>query len=240
MRTALLTVSLLAVLGAATAAAQSCYVIDKAGVKINGDELAATATGDLTLKLGAASRQFKAGTYRLAYIPRPREVEALEKALQQKGYDTVVEKAPALYQRFKFLGWGGYIAALQSQAHLAKGEADKGLRVITAAEEFAGVHTDQVLKAKISALVELGKTAEAEPLLKRLRAAESDEIAAFAFLTSGRLLAKQDRPKDAILQYLKTVLLFKDGVADAEKQEARRQVAALLKQIGDPRAKQFE
>ena len=240
MRSAFLLVSVYAVLGLAAASAQECYVVDKAGAKVVGDELTATTSGDLTLKLGAASRQYKAGTYRYAHIPRPKEVDALEKALQQKAYDNVIEKAPALFQRFKFVGWGGYVSYLECQAHLAKKDAEKALRAISMGEEFAGEYADRVLKGKISALVELNKTADAEPLLKRLKTSEADDIAAFAFVTSGRLLAKQGRAKDAILQYMKVVLLFRDGVADIEKQEAKRQVAALLKEIGDQRYKKYE
>jgi tetratricopeptide (TPR) repeat protein len=220
--------------------AQSCYVVDKSGNRIRGDALVANEAGDLQLKIGEAVRTFKAGTYRYGYVPKPRQVDLLEKAFEQQRYDMVKEKAPEIFEAYKHLGWGGLVAYFEGQACLAEGKAAEALQKFEAGERFAGPHADAVSKGKASAYLELGRDKEAAELLAKLKAAAGDDVAAFAFLASGKLLQKDGRTKEAVLEYLKTVLLFAPGAGfDVERRQAKEAAVALLKEMGDPRYEQI-
>ena len=67
-----------------------------------------------------------------------------------------------------------------------------------------------------------------------------NDTAAFAFNVRGQILNGQGKKKEAVLEYLKTLVLFKPGIAPRERQNARQQVVALLKEMNDARWQFFE
>jgi len=241
MRTRLiLTACLMTMLVAARLWAEGCYVVDKGGNRIGGDSLTANEEGDLQLKIKGAVRTFKRGTYRYGYVPKPRQVELLEKAFEQERYDLVKEKAPEIFDTYKYLGWGDLISYWYGQAYIAEKNPAEALRKFEEGERYAGPHVDALAKGKVTAYLDLGKDKEAGELLGKLKGSPNDGVAAFGFYASGRLLEKDGKKKEAVLQYLKTVLLFEPGGSVAvERQQAKAAAAALLKQMGDPRHEQI-
>jgi len=242
MRTLALTGALL-LLGAAAVRAQSAprpYVIDNNGGRIMGDELRVNDAGDLQLQIGGATRVFRRGSYRDAWVPKPQNVSLLEKALEQKRYDIIVKNAQKVFDEFKYVGWGGHVAYMHALALLEQGQAQQALNVLLEGEPVAGRFLEEVVKGKTEAYLALDKTAEAAKLLEKLKASESAETAAFAFKASGELLQKQGNIKEAVLEYLKIVLLFEPGRADRTRQDAKQRAVALLKEIGDERWKVVE
>lgn len=85
------------------------------------------------------------------------------------------------------------------------------------------------------AYLALGNDKEARELLTKLKASDAKETVAFAFIASGQLLERENKKKEAVLEYLKTVLLFEPGTVPRERQEAKARAVALLKGIGDER-----
>ncbi|MDT8391942.1 MAG: hypothetical protein RRC34_15690 [Lentisphaeria bacterium] len=228
---------------ALSAVAQTTYVVMSSGAKRACSDIDADANGDLQVSTGGTTKlTIKRGQYQYVVTPKPDSVTALERAFAANDHKRVAANAPGMFEKYKYLGWGGYIAAIQASSKLATGDTAGALRVVQGADSttVAGLHSDAVNKAKISALIALDRGDEAAPALEKLKASKDSDLAAFAFLADGRLLEKQGRADEAILAYLKTVLLFKDGVADTEKQQARQRVAALLEAKGDPRANMFK
>lgn len=226
-----------------SAFAQNTYVVMSSGTRRECSDVTAQANGDLTISAGGTTKlTIKRSQYKYVVTPKPSSVTALERAYTAKDHKAIAANAPAMFDKFKYLGWGGYIAAIQANSKLATGDAAGALRLAQSADStaIAGRYSDSVNKVKISALIALNRGDEAAPALENLKASKESDLAAFAFLADGQLLEKQGRNDEAILAYLKTVLLFKDGVADTEKQQARQRVAALLEAKGDPRAKMFK
>lgn len=231
----------IALAGCLVASAQSAFVVDNNGNRRRADAIDADTAGNLAIKIGASTLNMKRGQYRFVVTPKPPDVAKLEQFAEQGRHKVVLDNAGKIYDKYKFLGWGGYIAAVEAESRLASNDAAGALRTLdaAAAREIVGRHVEVYSKAKISALIALDRGDEAAPLLQKLKASADNDLAAFAFLSDGKILESQGRKQEALLAYLKTVLLFKDGVVDAEKQEARQRVAALLDEMGNPRADDF-
>ncbi|NOY80016.1 MAG: hypothetical protein GXP31_03320 [Kiritimatiellaeota bacterium] len=219
-----------------------CWVIDRAGRRTVGAVLTAEPNGTLHLQLkrGGPTQTFKPGTYRYAYIPKPVAVAQLEQ-LAAAGKDAaVVQKAPALFKQFKFLGWGDHIAWLHGSALFRQGKAAEALKVFDLGKAYTVLHGVELLEGRVEALIALGRDDDARQELKTLAKSDDRAVAAFVFNARGKLLARQGKKKDAALEFLKTLLLFKPGEATGARKEARKQVVALLKELKDPRYKDFE
>lgn len=220
----------------------ACWVLTKSGRRIPGAALTALPDGTLRLQLkaGGPIETFKPGTYRAAYIPKPRQVTQLEALLARKQYADVVKYGPALFAGYKFLGWGDSIAALHARALLAQGKAEDAVKVLDEARPWAWFHGDELFKTRIQALLELKKFDEVMKSAEALSKSDRPDAAAFAFNVRGRILEAKGRKREAVLEYLKTVLLFRPGRVDRERKEAKERVVALLKDMKDPRWKEFE
>lgn len=217
------------------------YVMTAQG-PVRGDKLVASPAGDLTLTLaGGASQSFKAGSYKGAWIPKPKEIGDLETAYAKGQVDQVLQQGPAVFNAYRFLGWGGKASYLEGMAQYDKRQYASALQLfdrgLALKDESA---PDDLIKGKVLALMALNKKADASGLVDRLILAKDDSTAAFAFNVRGRLLQEEKRNKDAVLQYLKTLLIFKpDGSARKERTEAKTALVALLKELGDARAAEF-
>ena len=82
------------------------------------------------------------------------------------------------------------------------------------------------------------KTKAAKSALEKMRTTDP-KVAAFVFNARGELLQKEGKPKEAILQYLKTVLLFDKSVGSV-RQDAYKEVVGILEELKDNRAASFK
>lgn len=222
--------------------AQQCYVIDARGNKIPGNRLTADQNGNLSLQIeaGGPVTNFRAGAYQAAMSPKTRDIQSLEQLYADGKLDNVAAAADKLYPQYQYLGWGGTISYYAGMALLDKGNAGAALLLFDRGLGLKDAGTEALTKGKIQALLTLKKTAEAQALLDKLSVSNDPTIAVFTFNTRGKLLAAEGKKKEAVLQYLKTLLLFKPGALTKERDEARQAVVALLRSMGDPRADEFE
>ena len=221
---------------------KDCYVINRAGAKVSGVDIAAEPDGTLMLEMeqGGPKQTFKPGSYRFAYVPKPKLVGELERAYEAKKYDLVAQHGPGIFSKCKYLGWGDYVAYVEGMALLDSGKPELALDKFELGRKTPGKCSAEVAKGRIMALVALKRDEEAAAELEKLSQADDEDVAAFAFNARGQIMSRQGKKKDAVLQYLKTLLLFEPGDATRERDEARKQVVALLKEMNDPRAKDFE
>jgi hypothetical protein len=71
--------------------------------------------------------------------------------------------------------------------------------------------------------------------------ANSDpKTAAYAFNTSAAMLAAQGKKREAILDYMKTLLLCDPREVPEAREVARKEVKALLHDLKDPREKEID
>lgn len=224
------------------AVAQQCYVVDARGNKIPGTRLTADKDGNLSLQIeaGGPVTNFRVGNYQSAMSPKTKEIQALEQLYADGKLDNVTATADKLYPQYQYLGWGGTISYYAGMALLDKGNASAALLLFDRGLGLKDVGTEVLTKGKIQALLALQKTAEAQALLDKLTVSNEPGIAIFTFNTRGKLLAAEGKKKEAVLQYMKTMLLFKPGTYPKERDEARKAVAALLRSMGDSRADELE
>ena len=225
------------------AAGNRCYVTTLAGEKVHGTRLEANANGDLLLELdesGRAKKPFKRGTYKIAYIPKTKSIRSLEQAHEAGEADYVLKNAPAAFEKYRFVGWGDYISYLEGMVRIDRGEYAEAKAVFERGKTCPGPHELDLARGMVLACIGLGEQDEARPLLNKLVRADDSRSAAFAFNARARLLAAEGKKREALLEYMKTLLLFKPNVAERERAEARKQVIALLKENKDPRWQDIE
>jgi len=186
--------------------------------------------------------RWRAEQFRAAYVPEPEQVAALEKFLEAKEYDRIIQFAGQVATQFGILGWGDKIAYIEGSAYLAKNEPVKAAEAFARGAAFAGgSYREQLARGRVLALLAQGKVDEVRDSLDAMIRSPRPADAAMAFNARGQILAKEDKPREAVLEYLKTLLLFDAGVAEVApyRDEARRQVVALMRQIGDPKWRMF-
>ena len=212
------------------------YVIDPRGSQVVGESLTADRDGNLTLIMtGGQSFTYKKGQYKSAHVPKPKDVVILEQNMEQKKTDYVLKEAPGVFAKYQYLGWGGHTAALEGQAQLATGNYQAALQCFDRSLVINDQEPAEALQGKVMALVGLKRNADALALVEKWIAVADDKTAPSAFNARGQLLAAEGKKREAVLEYLKTLLLFKPEEAVAERAAARKAVVALLKDMGGRR-----
>lgn len=235
-----------AVLAAVTLApvmGKDVYVIDGRGKKHEGIELSVKSTqGDLELNVDGRIRvPFRAGSYTAAFVPKPPEIDALEKALQAGQHEAVIKAADSAFEKFKFIGWGDRAAYLQGMSLVQTGKPDEALKAFAKGRQFRGGAAEDLNRGIILALLEQKDVERVQPLLAGMITSSRTEDAAFALNARGRLLNDAGKSKEAVLEYLKVLLFFPDtGALQALRQEARTAAVEIMKKMNDGRWKRIE
>lgn len=234
------------VMGSAAAQAQA-VIVRTDGTRIRGQRITANQQGDLQIVIGdGAQTTFRRGTYQKVSTPKPSAVENLEQAYVRERYDLIVQNGPQIYNDFRFLGWGGHIGYLLGQAQLRQGNAARALQTFEQSMRYAELQMNedaqraQLNKGRVAALLELERNAEAETILTQLKGADAADVAAFAFVASARLHKARGNNREAVLEYMKTVLLFEPGRVPEERNQAKQELVALLRDMNDPRHRMIE
>ncbi len=167
--------------------------------------------------------------------PKPAEIAALDKSLEAGAADAVLAAAPGLMTKYQYLGWSAYLRYLEGMAKLTKKDGDGAMQAFKAGLENPDQFEAQLTRGRIQVLLLQQKNQEVLSLIDKMIAdAKSDREAAFAFNTRARAYAAmENRKKDAVREYLKTLLATKADQAPTERDEARRAAVALLKEMGD-------
>ncbi len=228
----------------AGAAEDYAYYVNNVGKKIKVQDIRVkNEQGDLEIAIsGGGAQNLRKADYKFAYVPKPQQVALLQQMLVQGSYDEVLKNVQVVLDRYKFLGWGGLLYYMKGEAELAKDQAEAALRSVEMGRRYArdeDLEFLELLQAK--ALLALDKTEELQQVMKKLKSSSLDQAAAFSFLAQGKILAGKGRANDAIIELMKTVLLFEpEAKVAAIHEEARKMLVELLKQKGDPSYKKFE
>lgn len=218
------------------AAAGNCIVVTRSGQELKGTKLTAAADGTLKLALGQRGVQtFPPGSYRSAYVPQPRQVTALVRAARAGRHSEVLERAGPLYASYRYLGWGDLVCLIQGEALLAQQDAAGARAAFERGLQCPGPRQIALQKGLVQALIEMGNAEAAEARLEGFASGQDESALAFVFNARGKLAAARGEPRQAVLEYLKTVLLFDPQEVPAEWQEAKSRTMELLKQMQDPR-----
>jgi len=147
----------------------------------------------------------------------------------------ILKHAPQVFDRYKLLGWGDHISYLEGMAYVEKKQFQQAKTSFERGSNFTAKHDEELLQGMILALLGLKEVDKAKPMLSKMMKAADKDMAAFAFNVRGDILREEGKKKEAVLEYLKTLLLFRPGSVEREREKARTQVVALLKEMKDSR-----
>lgn len=243
MRTRIVTfAAFICVAGHLLGAAADCYVVKRNGSKVKGVSLKAESDGTLKLQMGkkGPTQSFKKGTYRYGYVSKPKEVASLEKAAKGGKHDLILKHAPQVFDRYKYLGWGDHISYLEGMAYIEKKQFRQAKTSFERGSNFRARHDEELLQGMVLALLGLKEIDKVKPMLAKMMKSADKDMAAFSFNVRGDILAQEGKKKEAVLEYLKTLLLFRPGSVERQRDKARTQAVVLLKEMKDSRWQEIQ
>lgn len=204
----------------------------------------ADSKGSLTVqrKKGGPKQTFKYGQYEVVKVKMPaNEFTKMNTAFKNKDYTTAASEAKRLFEKYKYLNQGGVPAQIWVDALLAGNKNNDAVSVCKTIKKFLNLEQRKaVYLAEARAYAALGKTKELAstfPTLVRFGGA----AAAFVFNTQGTMAKDQGNNEDALLAYMKTFTMFtpEDTAVKPYREEAKKAIIAIFKEMGDNRAKTF-
>jgi len=222
------------------------YVVLKNKQKIYGSALEANEKGDITLTLsgGRGQRKFRKTEIRRAYVPKPKLIKEADRLLKSREFDAALSRIDDAYSKFRHLGWGGRIGYVRGKCYLARNqpkEAEKSLR------DGLRYRNDKLTEIRLSKemvtlLLKDNRVPDAKKIVDQLRVKDAkSKSAILIYNMRGEVLAANGQKKEAILSYMKIILLFpKAEWSGTPRKEAYRQVVSLLRELNDNRAVEFE
>jgi len=201
--------------------------------RITAEKISSDAKGNLTYKASGFSQKVKPGKYLYARIPMPKSVTKAYKLLKSKKYDKALKAFNSAYAKYRYLGWNVYCIYYSG---IALDKLKKTDAAIAKLNELKSAPLDRekmgrYLEAKkllATLYIEKGDFSKAQNVLKELGNAKNSAIAAFSNVKQGDILLKQGKKKDALLMYLRTVLLFTKSNTK-ERPEAFKKTITILK-----------
>ena len=213
------------------------FVINSAGKQVNGSAIQSAADGTILLTtLNGQTLTFRSGTYRQAFADKPKEMFQVEKLMKQKDLIAVVQILRRVKEDYQFLGWDQRAGLMLARIYLPlKQYADS-------AREYEELFAAQPkfkksLKERsnyMQALLGAGRINEVAQMIDEDIASGSREAAARAQVVRGDMKAAGGQVEEALLDYLRTTILFRAQTAVLP--EATYKTAVALKKLNDPRA----
>ncbi len=216
------------------------YVVQKGGKRIEG-RITAAPNGRVTVTTQNGSLSLNPAQYEYVVTPMPDEVEALEDLLEKESYNKLAETAPAVFEKYKYLGWADTIARLHCEGLMALKRKADAEKVFAAAKKLPRADEFNLTNVELLFMVHDKKLGEVEKKLATMMASDDDAVMAFVFNMRGRVYELQDKKKEAVLQYLKTFLTFEDRRKVRRfRNEAKASALRLMKELKDPSAQVIE
>ena len=237
----MLSLLLLAVIGAPVLVQaqgkRDCYVITADNRKINGQGLTADAQGNLVLDVdGKLKMPFRAGQYKMGFVSKPKEVAALEQLFAEKKYDQVISQADGVFAKYKYLGWSNVIASMHADALLTGNKVAEAKRVLVAANRLAGEQRELLEASMVKIYIADKDYDKADSVLKRQMVSADEAKAAQAFCLFGEMAEAKGDKKQAVLEYLKVLMLFENNKkVDEVRSMAKSRATKLMRELNDPR-----
>ena len=175
-------------------------------------------------------------------IDKPADLDKAAQMLSAKPpqYDAAIPLLDGVVQNYKMLVWDIPARYLLVRAHAGKSDSKK---LIAALRPLVESDSKNEIPAEIrrlywGGLLQDKQTATLKTDLEDAIAVAPREVAAFAQIARGDYNRSESRKEDALLDYLRTVILF-EQVKEAQP-EALFKAAELLDEMRDPRAEDMK
>lgn len=222
------------------AAVAEPFVINSAGQRVTGSAIQSAPDGTVLLTtLNGQTLTFRKGSYRQAFADKPKEMFQVEELVKQKNLIAVAEILRRVKEKYQFLGWDQRASLMLARVYLPLKQFEDSAREY---EALFAVQPQlmQNLKERsnyMQALLGSGRIQEVAKMVDEDIASGSREAAARAQVVRGDMKAASGQVEEALLDYLRTAVLFK-AQADVLP-EATYKTAVALKKMNDPRAAEY-
>ena len=217
----------------------AAYVITKQNKRIEGTDIRAKANGEIVLTTPQGTRTFYPGQYLKAVADKPADFDRAVRLVNAGKHAEAVEILKGIVERFRYLEWDQRARALLAKAYAALGQHEKAAAVfeemfridpsLEKNRELQWAYRDQLLAA--------GKHAELSRILEEVIRRGDRPDAARAYLLRGDLEMARNQVESAALDYLRTVILFKDQ--EDVQPMALFKAAEALEKLRDARAREL-
>lgn len=169
-------------------------------------------------------------------IEAPAEMSQAEQMMASGQMDAALPLLQKVVDSYRMIVWDNKARALQAQIYARKQDPKKAVSVLDEAfKTMDPAEIDLPLRRLYwECLLGADRTAALKKDLDETIAAGSRESAAEAQVMRGNMSRAQGAKEDALLDYLRTVLLFED--VKSVQPEALAKTAQLLDELRDPRA----
>lgn len=168
-------------------------------------------------------------------VAKPAEFDKAAQALAARQYDAAIPVLEGLLLSYKRLQWDSRARELLCTAYFAKGDFKKAVQAMTDLIQMTpkGQVTDEQYGMYWTALMGAQMTSVLKKELNDALAGDSKSLAALAMVRRGDLSKGEGKREDAVLDYLRAVLLFDE--AREIHPEALFKAAQVLDEMRDPR-----
>ncbi len=231
--------ALAAVTGGIGLNAQAAYVIMTSGQRVDGSDIRAKSDGEIILTTPAGTRSFYPGQYIKAVADKPAEIDNTARLVEAKQFDEAIKLLEDVVVRYRFLDWDVQARALLPQVYAKKGDLAGAVgafeKLFAAAPKM---REDPALQWSYRGVLLAAKQYDKlAGQLDQVVATGSRTDAARAQIMRGDMKADQNQLEGAVLDYLRTVLLFKSE--RSVQPEALSKAAQTLEKLRDSRAKEM-
>lgn len=169
-------------------------------------------------------------------ITKPAEFDAAARDIAAKRYDQAIPVLEDLATRYKRLQWDGRARELLANAYFAKSDFKKAAQVMGDLMENTPKSqiTDEQYGVYWKGLMGAQMTAVLKKSLNEAIEGDSKTLASLAIVHRGDLNKAEGKREDAVLDYLRAVLLYEE--ASSVHPEALFKAAQMLDEMRDPRA----
>ena len=225
-----------------TLSASAAYVIRADGRRVEGTDIRIKPDGEVVLTTAQGQYNFPLGQYRQAAADKPAEYDKAAQLFNGQKYDEAIPLLDGIASRLRGLSWDGPAGALLMQCQVAKGDGAAAVaaynRLVAGNAKLA--EDADVQDAYRHALITAKQFNRLAPMLDAAIAGAVRRDAARAQLLRGDMHMAQNSLEEAVMDYLRTALLFNDVKDDGELQaEALWKAGETLQKMKDERSAQF-
>jgi tetratricopeptide (TPR) repeat protein len=217
-------------------AAQAQYVILNDGTRMEGTSIRVRSNGDVTLSRPGGDVTYTRGQYREAWGPRPAEMDQARQLLEARQFDQAIPLLEDVLTNSRNLGWDQEALMMIGRAQAGKGDYSAAISSFERLfrENPSRREHPATRWAYFNSLLGAEQYERLEPLLDDLIAKGDRAEAARAQIMRGDIKKQRGLTEEALLDYLRTVILF-DAVRDVQP-EALFKAGEALDEMRDPRA----
>jgi tetratricopeptide (TPR) repeat protein len=197
-------------------------------------------TGQYVVDTDKITMSFDKAKVARVEVAKPASYDKAVQLFNSGNFNEAIPLFQSIVSGYLMLGWDNKARDYMGQAYMKKKDYKNAVTVYNAlfAAALPSEITPATLKRYQDALLATGEYDKLKKMIDDTIATGSRDNAAMAQITRGDISKKQGKTFDALMDYLRTVILFKN-VEEAQP-EALYKAAQCLEELRDPRADIFK